>query len=248
MLDSSFALLEAAPLCSTSPPSFARQNFPRCFSLRLFQSPSFPILVLALYFVLATWVQPSHPASPRPSSVSGANLVLTHRLLSFLPLSAAVLYCTVLLYYTVRQFLCHGRWYEQPDLWIQLAVHRRCHWLCRYDHSTPGLLTVSSVTSTVWVHPGREAAGVENAEKTMRRKPCAEIVQERVKVCTTEMSSRKLYAQHSVTKNLHISPRFSPTIFYRDVNPVLLLAHLCTAVLIGSMRRTLCSKFSVRKA
>ena len=92
-----FALLEAAPLCSTSPPSFARQNFPKCLSFqRLFQLPSFPIPVLALYFVLATWVQPSHPASPRPSSVSVANLVLTHRLLSFLPLSAAVLYCTVL--------------------------------------------------------------------------------------------------------------------------------------------------------
>ena len=58
--------------------------------------PSFPIAVLALYFVLATWVQPSHPASPRPSSVSGANLVLTHRLLYFLPLSAAMLCCTVL--------------------------------------------------------------------------------------------------------------------------------------------------------
>ena len=78
--------------------------FERCFSfLRLFQFPSFPIPVLALYFALATWVQPSHPASPRPSSVSGANLVLTHRLLSFLPLSAAVLYCTVI-YCTVRQF------------------------------------------------------------------------------------------------------------------------------------------------
>ena len=61
----------------------------------------FPIPVLALYFVLATWVQPSHPTSPRPSSVSGANLVLTHRLLSLLPLSAAVLYCTVL-YCTVK--------------------------------------------------------------------------------------------------------------------------------------------------
>ena len=36
------------------------------------------------------------PRVARPSSVSGANLVLTHRLLSFLPLSAAVLYCTVL--------------------------------------------------------------------------------------------------------------------------------------------------------
>ena len=51
--------------------------------------------VRALYFRLATWVQPSHPASPRPSSVPGANLVLAHRLLSSLPLSAAVLYCTV---------------------------------------------------------------------------------------------------------------------------------------------------------
>ena len=48
------------------------------------------------------------------------------------------------------------------------------------------------------------------------------------------MSSRTLYAQHLVTKNLHISPRFSPTIFYRDANSVLLPANLCTAVLIGS--------------
>ena len=39
-------------------------------------------------FGLATWVQPFHPASPRPSSVPGANLVLTHGLLFFLPLSA----------------------------------------------------------------------------------------------------------------------------------------------------------------
>ena len=74
-----------------------------------------------------------------PSSVSGANLVLTHRLLSSLPLSAAV-----------RLFWCHNRWYERSDSWIQLAVHRRCHWLCCYDHSTPGLLTVSSLTSTGW--------------------------------------------------------------------------------------------------
>ena len=117
-------------------------------------SSSFPFPVLALYFVLATWVQPSHPASPRLSFVSGANLVLTQKFFSFLSLSAAVLYCTV------GQFWYHGRWYERSDLWIQLAVHRRCHWLCRYDHGTPGLLIVSSLTSTVWVHPGREAAGV----------------------------------------------------------------------------------------
>ena len=43
--------------------------------------------------------------------------------------------------------------------------------------------------------------------------PVFEIVQESVKVCTTGMSSRILYAQHPITKNLHISPRFSPTIF-----------------------------------
>ena len=37
-------------------------------------------------------------------------------------------------------------------------------------------------------------------------------------------------------KNLHISPRFSPTIFYQDANSVLLLAHFCTAALLGSIR------------
>ena len=60
-----------------------------------FLFPPFPVPVLALYFGLATWVQPSHPASPRPSSVSGANLVLpTGSFLSSLPLSAAVLYAS----------------------------------------------------------------------------------------------------------------------------------------------------------
>ena len=55
-------------------------------------------------------------------------------------------------------------------------------------------------------------------------------------ICQTGMFSRTLYAQHPVTKN-QVSPRFSPTIFYCDANPVLLLAHLCTTVLIGSMQR-----------
>ena len=86
-------------------------------------------------------------------------MVLTHRLLSFLPFSAAV-----------RQFWCHGRWYERSDLWIQLAVHRRCHRLCRYDHSTSGLFNVSSLTSTVRVHPRQEAAGGEDlADSTHER-------------------------------------------------------------------------------
>ena len=46
--------------------------------------------------------------------------------------------------------------------------------------------------------------------------PVFEIVQESVKVCATGIWSRILYAQHPDTKNLHISPRFSPTIFYDD--------------------------------
>ena len=54
-----------------------------------------------------------------------------------------------------------------------------------------------------------------------------------------------------VTKKVFsIFPRFSPTIFYRDANSVLLqiLEHLCTAVLIDSMHRTLCLKLFVRRA
>ena len=61
-----------------------------------------------------------------------------------------------------------------------------------------------------------------NIQQNLQRvEPCVtnpvfEIVQESVKVCTTEMSSRIFYAQHPITKNLHISPRFSPTIFYHE--------------------------------
>ena len=76
--------------------------------------------VRALYFGLATWVQSSHPASRCPPSVPGANLVLTHRLLSSLPLSTAV-----------RQFWCHDRWYERSGLWIQMVVHRQRQRICR---------------------------------------------------------------------------------------------------------------------
>ena len=48
------------------------------------------------------------------------------------------------------------------------------------------------------------------------------------------------------TKDLPMSPRFSPTFFYRDSNSVFLQAHLCTAV--GSISRTLCSKLFVSRA
>ena len=62
------------------------------------------------------------------------------------------------------------------------------------------------------------------------------------------MFSGTFYAQHSVTKNLHISPRFWPTIFYQDANSVLLLAHFCAAVLLGSIRKTLCLKLFMIRA
>ena len=97
MLDSSFCSVVGGASLLYLAAVVSAPNFPKIFlSSGFFQIPSFPIPVLALYFVPATWVQPSHSASPRPSSVSRANLVLTRRLMSFLPLSAAVLYCTVL--------------------------------------------------------------------------------------------------------------------------------------------------------
>ena len=67
-------------------------------------------------------------------------------------------------------------------------------------------------------------------------------------ICPTGMFSGTFYAQHFVTKNLHISPRFSPTIFYQDANSVLLLAHFCTAVLLGSIRKTPCLKLFMMRA
>ena len=72
--------------------------------------------------------------------------------------------------------------------------------------------------------------------------PVFEVVQASVKACTTRMSISTLYAQHRITENLHISLRFSPTIFYHDANSVRLLAHL------DSMRGTLRSKLFVRRA
>ena len=86
------------------------------------------------------------------------------------------------------------------------------------------------------------------AVDSMRRKPCVRnCSREREGLYNCNVQQNPLCTASCVTKNLHIFPRFSPTIFYRDANPVLLLAHLCTTVLIGSMRRTLCLKlFMVR--
>ena len=65
--------------------------------------------------------------------------------------------------------------------------------------------------------------------------------------CSAEPSMRRILL---CSKVFSIFPRFSPTTFYRDATSVLLqiLALLCTAVLLGSMRRTLCSKLFVRRA
>ena len=60
--------------------------------------------------------------------------------------------------------------------------------------------------------------------------------------CTAVIFSRTLYLQHPVTKNLHISPRFSPTTFCRDANSVV------NYNLVGSMRRTLCSNMFMMRA
>ena len=109
-----------------------------------------------LLFGLAKWVQPFHPASPRPSSLPGANLMVTHRLLSSLPISAAA-----------RQFWCHDHhWYERSGffLWIQLAVHRqrhRIHYIMPLAvHSMPGLLTISSLSRFGSTLAGRQPGQV----------------------------------------------------------------------------------------
>ena len=51
------------------------------------------------------------------------------------------------------------------------------------------------------------------------------------------MSSRTLYAQHPVTKDIPISPRFSPTIFYHDANSVLVQVLLNSTLFYSSNNR-----------
>ena len=80
------------------------------------------------------------------------------------------------------------------------------------------------------------------AVDSMRRKPCdRNCSRKREGLYNGDAQQNPLCAASCVTKDIHISPRFSPAFFYRDANSVLLVAHLCTAVLIGFMRRTLCS-------
>ena len=100
--------------------------------------PPFPVPVRALEFGLATWVQLSHSVSPRLSFVPGANLVLTHVLLSLLPLSALV--------QTVWLVDSTGNAPPTPSD-VPLV-----------GHSTPGLIIVSSLP-LFWSTPGQEAVG-----------------------------------------------------------------------------------------
>ena len=75
----------------------------------------------------------------------------------------------------------------------------------------------------------------------MRRKPCVRnCSRKREGLYNGNAQQNPLCAASCVTKDIHISPRFSPAFFYRDADSVLPLAHLCTAVLKDSMRRKPC--------
>ena len=87
------------------------------------------------------------------------------------------------------------------------------------------------------------------AVDSMRRKPCVRnCSRKREGLYNGNVQQIPLCAASCVTKSIHISPRFSPAFFYRDANSVLLVAHPCTAVLIRSMRRTLCSTLFLMRA
>ena len=70
------------------------------------------------------------------------------------------------------------------------------------------------------------------AVDSMRRKPgVRNCSREREGLYNGNVQQKPLCAASCVTKDVPISPRFSPTIFYRDANSVLLLnTFLCTAV------------------
>ena len=83
----------------------------------------------------------------------------------------------------------------------------------------------------------------------MGRKPCVRnCSREREGMYNGNVQQNPLCAASCVAKDISISPRLSPTIFDREANSVPLLAHLCTAVLIGSMGRTLCLQLFMMRA
>ena len=61
----------------------------------------------------------------------------------------------------------------------------------------------------------------------MRRKPCVRNCSRKHEgLYNGNIQQNPLWAASCVTKDIHISPRFSPAFFYRDANSVLLVAHL----------------------
>ena len=64
------------------------------------------------------------------------------------------------------------------------------------------------------------------AVDSMRRKPCVRnCSRKREGLFNGNVQQNPLCAASCVTKDIHISPRFSPAFFYRDANSILLLAH-----------------------
>ena len=69
------------------------------------------------------------------------------------------------------------------------------------------------------------------AVDSMRRKPCVRnCSREREGLYNGNVQQNPLCAASCVTKDIPISPRLSPMIFYPDANSGLLRAHLCPAV------------------
>ena len=112
-----------------------------------FSSPSFPVPVLALEFGLSTWVQPFHSASPRPSSVPGANTLLTHVLL--------------LSFRFPRRYASFGAMAVGTNS-LARGFNRQCTANaigCAISWSQHAWTPYRLITSTVWVHSGRGAVG-----------------------------------------------------------------------------------------
>ena len=95
----------------------------------------------------------------------------------------------------------------------------------------PGLIWFGSVylVTTAWLDSYR----ISQCEKNNKLQQQQHVQQECVQ-------QNPLCVASCVTMDLTISPRFSPSIFYRYASLALFL-HLCAAVSIVSMNRTLCS-------
>ena len=150
-----------------------------------------------------------------------------------------------------------------------IAIQIQCStlhsfWYTLAQIDTPCSLEVFVLHSTapLTTYPGTDHEGVSTCTTRMysssafcAQNPALEIIHQQKSVnvytyihtCTTGMFSRTFYAQHPVSpKDIHISPRFSSTIFNRDANSVLVRVHLCTA--LGYMRKTLRSILFMRRA